>query len=277
MKTLKLIGTALFLISFVFLTNSCRRDPIPEPLEQVDYDTNKEESRIESEFNDAFNIVEDAMKRQDSNMKLASDTSCSTITINTSTKTITIDFGDGSCEGKDGKYRKGKIIVNYTGKYRTTGTIITTTFDNYHVNNIKIEGTKTVENMGDRKYKVAVRDAKMTFTDGTFISWKADRERVWTFGFDTPLNITDDIYTINGTSEGKRRNGNDFTTTSTNLEIKLSCWFQTPRSFYPVSGTKVVKNVTINKEHTIDFGIGTCDKNVTIKLNNGTIINVTLD
>lgn len=274
----KIIALLMVFSTSIYVVSCKKKDSIPEPVEKPDFDTNKDDSKIESEFNDAFSIAEDAMRRNNSGMKLASDTTCSTITINTTTKLITVDFGtDGTCEGKDGRKRKGKILISYTGKYRETGTIITTTFDNYFVNDNKIEGEKVVENMGDKKYKVTVRNAKIIFTDGTAITWKADRTREWIAGYDTPFDLTDDIYTINGTSEGVNRIGKSFITTSTNIEIKLACWFQVPRVFYPVKGVKVVKNETDNKQHSIDFGTGNCDKQVTVTLNNGTIINITLD
>ena len=64
--------------------------------------------------------------------------------------TIIVDFGDGYPDDclKYGKERRGKIIITYTGKYRDSLSVITTTFDQYYVNNNWIQGERIVTNNG---------------------------------------------------------------------------------------------------------------------------------
>src|SRR5258708_22515402 len=59
--------------------------------------------------------------------------------------TITIDFGTG-CTGPAGKIRKGQIIIVYKGRRFLPGSSIVITFNNYFVNGIKVEGTRTLTN-----------------------------------------------------------------------------------------------------------------------------------
>ena len=78
-------------------------------------------------------------------------TPCSVIITHDTTSNpnvLTVDYGTSNCDCNDGKTRRGKIITTYTGAYLAPGTVITHTTDNYYVNDIKIEGTKTVTNMG---------------------------------------------------------------------------------------------------------------------------------
>ena len=64
--------------------------------------------------------------------------------------TIIVDFGDGYPDDclSYGKERRGKVIITYTGKYRDSLSVITTTFDQYYVNNNWIQGERIVTNNG---------------------------------------------------------------------------------------------------------------------------------
>lgn len=276
MKKLNYLLLSMLVAVSVLVLESCKKDPIPTPVELPDFDSSDDENSAESEMNDAFAIAEEAMKKNNSSMRTLSDTSCATITLTTADSTILVNFADSTCVGKDGKKRFGTIRIKYTGKYRDSATVITTTFENYYVNGNKVEGKKVVQNMGNRTYKITVTNGKITFKDGTFITWVANRTRVWTAGYDTPFNLTDDTYTINGTSSGVSRKGKNFEVTLTDIVVKLECWFQTPRVFYPVSGKKLVKNTTDNKNLYIDFGTGNCDKQITATTDDGVIHNITL-
>src|ERR1700750_765870 len=97
---------------------------------------------------------------------------CATITVtpNDSTypKTVVIDFGDG-CICRDGKFRKGSITLNFTKPIRRPGAVLTITLNNYYVDRVHIEGTKTIKNLsegGVTKYSVVVVDGKVTWPNG---------------------------------------------------------------------------------------------------------------
>ncbi len=71
---------------------------------------------------------------------------------------------------RDGRYRRGKILITFNGRYRQAGT--ETSFDSYHVNDNHVTGLRTVENMGlnDMRtniwYQIQV-DGQLNLTDGT--------------------------------------------------------------------------------------------------------------
>ncbi len=50
---------------------------------------------------------------------------CATIEfdIESNPKKVTIDFGETNCLCEDNRYRKGKIIVEYTGNYYEEGSV----------------------------------------------------------------------------------------------------------------------------------------------------------
>src|SRR5699024_1846768 len=100
-----------------------------------------------------------------------------TITIDTvgNVDSLTVDWGAANCVCNDGKKRRGKIITTWTGNYTAQGTIITHTPVNYYVNDNKIEGKMTVENMGKTTqgqpyYNVQI-DGVVTMNTGDVINY----------------------------------------------------------------------------------------------------------
>lgn len=260
------------------ILSSC--DRIKEDIEEQIVSV-EDEATAQKENEELTGITENAMYyAETSTVNPASILAdpCVIRTHNTANKTITLDFGTG-CTGSDGRVRKGKIIITYTGPYRTSGTVITTTFDNYHVNGNKIEGTKQVENItataDTASFRVTMTKGKITLTDTTSISWNALRTRAWSAGAST-AEIEDDVYTITGGSTGISRKGKSFTTVISDAKpvvIKLACRMATPPSFYPVSGEITLKPEGAT-DRVLDYGSGNCDKEATITIN-GKVRNIT--
>ncbi len=196
--------------------------------------------------------------------------SCVTITHTSAEKKITIDFGTG-CTGIDGRLRKGKINITYTGPYRTAGSVITTIPENFYIDGHKLEGTKTVTNVTTTSTKPAfnikVEGGKITYADGTSIHFTSNRTREWTTGSQT-MNLEDDGYLITGTWSGKNRSGRSFTASIASdnpLFIKLTCLFSKPITRHPVQGILTIKPEGL-KERVIDYGQGTCDNEATLTI-----------
>src|SRR5690606_27825676 len=141
---------------------------------------------------------------------------------------ITIDFGTETNEVcNDGRVRRGVLVVKYTGKYRDNGTVIQVTTQNYYVNDVRIQGRRTVTNTGSYVYKEvdAGEDgtgyARLTHSHNTFTTWKSTRTRTWTAGTGTPLNLLDHEYLISGNGDGTTRYGINYTLTASSIRIKL--------------------------------------------------------
>lgn len=249
--------------------SSCRKET------EVDRDTStaSDNSTAEMIFNEVKNITDAAAGGTLSNTGYRSawdtiSTGCATIIHDTTTnpRTLSIDYGSTNCLCADGKNRRGKIMVSYTGPYRQAGTVITHTFNNYYVNDNQVLGTKTVTNMGTNTagnlyYNIDV-NGQINKASGGTISWTSQRVREWIQGSST-MNILDDIYLITGSGSGTSANGNSFTVQITNpLRVELIC----PRI---VSGTIVV--TPSNKPaRTLDYGSGACDANATVTINGNT-------
>jgi hypothetical protein len=265
-----IINLVLFLIVF----SSCKRDKITEESETP----STEESIISTAFDDAFTQANyahatkvSATKSTEAIIQFESDTAIITVITPDTTKVfpkiITIDFGTGTTD-RNGNVRKGKIIAEVSGLYRTIGATNTITFENYFINDIQLTGTKTVTNMGlngsnQTYFSIKVRNAKATTADGKIITWEADRVRTWIQGESTKgfLGIFDDEYDIDGTSSGTCSNGSSFNSTiTTPLRVKNNCRYI----------TKGIIEIIVdgNPAVILDYGNDVCDDIATITYRN---------
>ena len=181
--------------------------------------------------------------------------------------TITIDFGTGCTDAK-GNVRKGKIIINYSGKRFLAGSSVVTTFADYFINGVKIEGTRTVTNTSaslesNPVFNIVVSGGKAIWPDATFATREVNRTREWNRG--DILDVADDQWIVSGTASGTNRNGRSYQMEITKpLVYKRECAIS-DKVFIAVEGTKVL--TVESKQITIDYGDGACDKLVTITVN----------
>ena len=274
MKTKNLIIILISIVITAYLITSCKKDK-----DELDYSilSAQESSLANNIFDDVFKQVDNALAKTDTELfntnlseKSVDTGGCVTITIfpfDTATwpKYITIDFGDTNCLCYDNKNRRGKILVEISDRYRNFGSTYIVTFDNYYVNDYKVEGMKTVVNNGENQagnlyYSVTVSDAQITKPDGGIIAWNSDRIREWIAGESTLLWIYDDEYLITGSSNGTNSNNEAFTITIiTPLNVLVGCpWIRSG-----IIDIEITNLPTI----TVDYGDGTCDPNAIAIIN----------
>ncbi|MFN4315970.1 MAG: hypothetical protein ACK4E0_16895 [Chitinophagaceae bacterium] len=180
-------------------------------------------------------------------------------------KTVTIDFGNG-CLGLDGKFRKGKIILVYTGPIRESGSVLTISLENFQLNRAKIEGTKIITNMSDNgniKYTVAVEDGKVTFPGRRGYKYEQLKYVAQVQGGATD-ELSDDVYKIEGRSQTNFNNGLSVTlNTEAALEKKLAC---------PWISNGLLKVKLNDRVSLLDYGYpnnGDCDNKALLSWNAG--------
>ena len=172
-------------------------------------------------------------------------------------KTVTINYGDG-CWCHDGKFRKGAVILHFTGPLRTAGSVLTITLRNYYVNRAHIEGIKTMTNLsaaGVHKFSVNIENGKITWPNGRGFTYDGNRVITQIGGMDTRI-IRDDVYEIEGRSKTVYANGVTVVkNTETPLVKKISCkWI--------VQG--IIKIKINERTFYINFGAGDCDNKASI-------------
>jgi hypothetical protein len=213
-------NTVISILSLVIFISACKKE-IPKPVGDNDTSTAIENAMADAAYNDVANIADEAYTGNVSSYKSGIPTvflsNCASVSFDTaaSPKKFTIDFGATNCLCNDVNYRRGKIIVAYQGFYRDSGSTHTITFDNYYVNDNRIDGSKTVTNKGrnnngNLSYDIAV-NGTITWDTAYFgsvstSSYTANRTREWSEGEST-LAWTDDVYLISGTQSGVTRTG----------------------------------------------------------------------
>jgi len=282
MKTnLVVKGFALIaLVGSTFFT-SCKKDKE----EESDKDTASavDQALATTLVNDMTNISDEAGRTYTvSSFKMTQPdgllaASCASVTIDTlsATKTLTVNFGTANCLCNDYRYRRGALVISFTGRYRDSSAVITVTPNNYYVNDNQITGNKTIINKGHNSnnhlvYEINANVQIVKANNGGTISWQSIRQREWVNGEST-LSWLDDVYSITGNASGTSSNGNSFTSSITSPLIRnmsVGC-----RKHF-ISGV-LVHTPGGKASRTIDFGNGTCDDQATVTIN-GVVYNVTL-
>lgn len=176
------------------------------------------------------------------------------------TRTFTIDFGSTNAMCSDGKLRRGKIFVRFTqGEPRVFDYNTTTTQDNYFVENIKVEGTRTdavkvtlANNTITSTRDIVVTNRKLTFPDASVFSESGTYRNVGV------LKVAERTWeiTLTGAATGTNRESKAFTATiSTPIKIVSTC-ATTP----PISGKIEIAVAAAADKITVDYGSGTCDR-----------------
>lgn len=191
---------------------------------------------------------------------------CTKITVipndNTFPKTVIVDYGDG-CFCRDGKFRKGAIVLHFSAPIRRPGAVLTITLRNYFVNRVHFEGTKTIKNLsenGVHKFSVNIENGKVTWPNGRGFKYEAVKLVTQVRGMET-RTIRDDVYEIEGRAKTVYSNGTTVTkNTETPLIKKITCpWI-----------VKGVVKIKINERvFYIDFGNGECDNKAILKWEGG--------
>ncbi len=181
-------------------------------------------------------------------------------------KTVTINFGSG-CLGRDGKFRKGKIITVFTGPMREPGKKATTTFDGYKVDSMAVAGTHEVVNNSTSNNKIfttKVIEGKLTWDSGRWVKWNSIRTVAQVEGNGTPMWPLDDIFAITGGGRGENSRGNSWAHEVIEpLVKKFTCrWI-----------SKGILRIRFNDTNgLLNFGNGDCDNKATLTVNGNTRI-----
>ncbi len=175
---------------------------------------------------------------------------------------LVIDFSTG-CTDPRGNTRSGKILITWSGgPVGTTGFTTVTTFDNYKINGVKLEGTRTVERLvaegNNVKHDITLDNGKATWPDGSISTRESSFEREWV---KDPEN---EHVTLDGDASGTNRRGKDYAMNiRETLKYTRAC-FLTSGVHMAVAGVKVF--TVGNRKIIIDYGDGRCDRIVTVTI-----------
>ncbi|MBU0488793.1 MAG: hypothetical protein KKA07_05335 [Bacteroidetes bacterium] len=272
MKKHILISGLLLTAAFAIIWVSCKKEEPDPPAPTATTTAIGENAIAEVVFADVFKQVGQGSKDAESEVAKKSNsdvqTGCPSLLITpfdtgSWPKTIVIDFGTTNCVGTDGASRRGKINCSLTHWYRMPGSVLTITFQDYYVNEYKVEATKTVTNNGlnaDSNYvfTLNVQNALITTPLNKQFTWNSTRTHEWIEGEPTVLNPYDDVYLVTGSANGVSSANENYTITITEaLNVLVGCRW--------VRAGKLKINIESLSEIGVDYGdTPACDASATV-------------
>lgn len=241
---------------------------------------------VESKVGELYILAESAGSRiintvdlalRDSDFIANGTTTIDGATVSSDGSNISIDYGTGTA-GSDGILREGEINLTMSGgtDYMVSGTSIAGSFVDYKEAGKPITGTFNVDNQGNNTFGLALTNLSVTDADDNTFSLSASKTLTWVSGFSTVGDISDDAYTLAGSSTGVA----DTITVATNITAPLSynsnCQYRLEQG---IIGITLTGNNLTYDSGTIDFREDDgCDKfyDIALSSTDGGSINTTL-
>jgi hypothetical protein len=162
---------------------------------------------------------------------------------------ITIEY-DGECTSALGVVKSGKIIITLTGHPSEEGSQRIVTFEDFTVNGVSIEGTKTFTYNGGGQFTCTLVDGKILTADGDVIVRESTKTKTLIAGGDTE-DRSDDVYEVTGSITGETSDGTSYLKEIVEpLIISRDC-------FWITQG--VIETTIGDVTTSVNFGDGTCD------------------
>jgi hypothetical protein len=229
----------------------------------------------QSLYDDVFNQIN--VEAENNNMagRLSTENGtlgCATVTLSPADltsfpKTMTIDYGAGCSIANI--TRKGKLIVTLNGRLRTSGTTLAVAFDNYYVNEHKLEGTFTITNNTANNvlsFTTQTTNGKLTYPAGVAYYTHSGSHTYTQVGGSNTATYIDDSWSVTGSGS---------TASSSNETLSLT--IKTPLIKNVACGaiiSGVQEFIYNNLSGNLDFGAGTCDRQATLAIGSfNTVIN----
>jgi len=275
----RFLGLMLIALTIVFLTPSCSKED-DGSISETDLALAQDEAYADALYEEIDNMVVSEITALDASGYLSADLKstteeepCYTVTVDhpDSThfpKVVTIDYGEGCTIvfRDDTITRKGQIILTVTDRWFMPGAENIVTFNNFYLNDVKIEGTRTITNLGlneelHLEMGIVLEGGKITFNDTTWMTRDANHVREWIRHY-SPQN---DTVLITGSANGTNVLGQQYSRVITESLVLVHCQEYKWR-WVIVDGSVEVTNSETGVT-TIDYSADGCDGTVMINKN----------
>ncbi len=280
-NTNKVLSVTALAIGAITIFFACKKDDKAGADDKRDNQTiaaAQQEAEINALYEDAFAIALDYNTTESDlnggNRKAPGDTwngysrcigaalSIDPADFQTYPKTIIIDFKGGCTDGN--RTRKGKIKIVVNKIFISPGAVAEITFDNYYVNDIKVEGKQTVQNTSTNDgfgYSYTIAEGKLTYPSGKVVTYSGNRILTQKEGAATPWVISDDIYELKGNASLQDSSVIATVAIKSALIRKLSCAYV----------GKGVLELSVNSfKASLDYGNGDCDNKAVLTVGDKT-------
>ncbi len=280
MKTVKgLLGWVMVTAITLFVAQSCSKDDAAGDISNTDIALAQDDAYADALFDEVDNFVVSEVVTLDLNgystgqLKSTSEETCYTVTVDhpdlmTFPKVITIDFGAGCSVVFNGDTitREGQIIITITNRWYITGAEHSITFNDFFINGVKLEGTRTITNLGMNmrnhfEQRVVLEAGKVIFNDTAWVSREAEHVREWS----RQLNPMNDTLWITGIASGVNILGEEYSRVIVEPLTLVHCADVDFRWVIADGVVEVTNSVRGNT--TIDYSNSGCSGDVVISKN----------
>ncbi|WP_461632072.1 hypothetical protein [Labilibaculum euxinus] len=149
----------------------------------------------------------------------------------TSTKTISINYGSSNHTDHLGRLKRGQIHNEISGRYMTNQTLQSIHFEEFCINDLKIEGRIEITSNGFNEFDqlsftISYDNIVFTSSNGLQYSISGTKTKEWIDGYSTPENPWDDQFLVSGECHGINSENREYhSKISTPLLISRSCEF----------------------------------------------------
>ena len=175
--------------------------------------------------------------------------------------TLIINFGEENYLHL-GHLKRGEIISIYNKFIYNSNAQITTTFNNFYINNNLIQGKMYLENNGSNQngfpeFSLTVDSMSMYTNNGSIDISSGNYIKELVNGYNTQYQYLDNIYKLTGNAQGNSSNNNNFNLEISNsLSMNLSC--------FESSSCIITEGISIlipdgYEERIINYGDNSCD------------------
>ena len=175
--------------------------------------------------------------------------------------TLIINFGEENYLHL-GHLKRGEIISIYNKFIYNSNAQITTTFNNFYINNNLIQGKIHLENNGFNQngfpeFSLTVDSMSMYTNNGSIDISNGNYIKQLVSGYNTQYQYLDNIYKLTGNAQGNSSNNNNFSLEiSDSLNMNLSC-FESSSCIITEGTSRLIPDGY--EERIINYGNNSCD------------------
>ena len=259
----KLKNNNIFIvIALIISFMSCKDENVIQSVNQQNLQSSHDYILFEKNLLDIEREIEHALIATGTTKNLPMYISLNTDS--TDQDTLIINFGEENYLHL-GHLKRGEIISIYNKFIYNSNAQITTTFNNFYINNNLIQGKMQLKNNGSnqngfQEFALTVDSMSMYTNNGSIDISSGNYIKELVSGNNTQYQYLDNIYKLTGNAQGNSSNNNNFSIEiSDSLNINLSCF---ESSSCVITGGTSKLTTDGYEDRIINYGDNTCDCDV---------------
>ena len=255
----KLKNNILIVIALIISFVSCKDENVIHSVNQQNLQSSHDYLLFEKTLFDIEREIEHALIATGTTKNLPMYISLNADS--TDQDTLIINFGEENYLHL-GHLKRGEIISIYNKFIYNSNSQITTTFNNFYINNNLIQGKMYLENSGSNQngfpeFSLTVDSMSMYTNNGSIDISNGNYIKQLVSGYNTQYQYLDNIYKLTGNAQGNSSNNNNFSLEiSDSLNMNLSC-FESSSCIITEGTSRLIPDGY--EERIINYGNNSCD------------------